>query len=71
MFGVDHTVCGQEAVLDVGQHGVCPAEGRVARGGAAVPGDVAFMDKTRLIGDAAKPLTAIADDGGSGLDIGA
>jgi len=43
----------------------------VARGGAAVPGDVAFMDKTRLIGDAAKPLTAIADDGGSGLDIGA
>src|SRR5271169_6454716 len=71
MFGADRAVRGQEAVLDVGEHGVCPAEGRVARRPAIGAGDVALMDDARRFGDAAKPLTAVADDGGSGLDGGA
>jgi hypothetical protein len=29
------------------------------------------MDDARLFGDAAKPLAAVANDGGSGLDTGA
>src|SRR3982074_842590 len=68
MFGVDHTMRGQEAVLDVRQHGVRPAEGRVARCGAIGAGDVSLMENARLLGNAAKPLAAIADDGGSGGD---
>ena len=59
---------GHEAVLDIGQHRVHPAEGRVARRPAIGAGDVALMDDAPLFGDAAKPLAAIADDGGSGLD---
>ena len=43
----------------------------MARRPAIGAGDVALMDDARLFGDAAKPLTAIADDGGSGLDSGA
>jgi hypothetical protein len=43
----------------------------VARRLAIGAGDVALMDDARLFGDAAKPLAAIADDGGSGLDSGA
>src|SRR5277367_1387709 len=62
---------GQEAVLDVGEHRVRPTEGRVARGSAVRPGDVALVDDTRLFGDAAKPLAAVADDSGAGLDPGA
>ena len=71
MFGVDHAVRGQEAVLDVGQHRVRPAEGGVARGGAIGAGDMALVDDARLLGNAAKPLAAVADDGRSGLDTGA
>src|SRR5271169_6231691 len=71
MFGADLAMGGQEAVLDIGQHRVRPAEGRVARRPAIGAGDVALMDDARLFGDAAKPLAAIADDGGSGLDSGA
>src|SRR5215207_1405165 len=68
MFGVDHTMCGQEAVLDVRQHGVRPAEGRVARSGAIGAGDMSLMVDAGLFGDASKPLAAIADDSGSGLN---
>src|SRR5271170_2300354 len=71
MFGADLAMSGQKAVLDIGQHRVRPAEGRVARRPTIGAGDVALMDDTRLFGDAAKPLAAIADDGGSGLDSGA
>src|SRR5215813_4153282 len=68
MFGADHAMRGQKAVLDIGQHRVRPAEGRVARSPAIGAGDVALMDDTRLFGDAAKPLAAVADDSGAGLD---
>ena len=68
MFGVDHAVRGQEAVLDVRQHRVRPAEGRMTRCGAIGAGDMSFMENARLLGNAAKPLAAIADDGGSGRD---
>ena len=71
MFGVDHAVCGQEAVLDVRQHRVRPAEGGVARGGAIGTGDMSLMVDARLLGNASKPLAAIADDSRSGLDTGA
>src|SRR5277367_5204147 len=68
MFGADLAMGGQKAVLDIGQHRVRPAEGRVARRPAIGAGDVALMDDAPLFGDAAKSLAAIADDGGSGLD---
>jgi hypothetical protein len=71
MLGADHTVSGDEAVLDVGEHRVRPAEGRVAGRGATGAGDVALVDDTRLLDDAAKPLTAVADHRGSGRDAGA
>ena len=71
MFGRDGTVCGQEAVFDVGEHGICPAEGGVSGGGAVGAGDVALVDETRLPRNALKPLPAIADDCGSGLDTSA
>src|SRR4051812_10389867 len=34
MFGRDGAVGGQEAVFDIGEHGICPAEGGVSGGGA-------------------------------------
>ena len=71
VFGADHTVGGQEAVLDVSEHRVRPAEGRVAGSGATGASDVALVDDTRLLGDTAKPLAAVADDRGSGRDTGA
>src|SRR5271165_1824 len=71
MFGAALAMGGQKAVLDIGQHRVRPAEGGVARRLAIGAGDVALMDDARLFGDAAKPLAAVADDGGSGLDSGA
>ncbi len=71
MFGTDHTVSGQEAVLDVGEHRIRPAEGRVAGRGATGAGNVALVDDARLLGDAAKPLTTVADHRGSGRDAGA
>jgi hypothetical protein len=46
MFGGDHPVGGEQAVLDIGEHGVRPAEGRVACSSAIGAGDVAFMDDT-------------------------
>jgi hypothetical protein len=55
MFGGDHSVGGEQAVLDIGEHGVRPAEGRVASS-AIGSGDVAFMDDTALLGNAAKSL---------------
>src|SRR5271168_4332521 len=64
MFGADHAMGGQEAVFDIGEHRVRPAEGRMARRPAIGAGDVALMDDARLFSDAAKPLAAIADDGG-------
>jgi len=51
MFGADHTVGGQETVFDVGEHGVRPAEGGMARGRAIGAGNVALMDETRLFGE--------------------
>src|SRR3954462_10874209 len=60
-----------EAVFDVGEHGIYPAEGGMSGGGAIGAGDVALVDETRLPGNATKPLPAVADDGGSGLDTGA
>src|SRR3954467_552112 len=33
MFGRDGAVRGQEAVFDIGEHGICPAEGGVSGGG--------------------------------------
>jgi hypothetical protein len=71
MFGRDGTVRGQEAVFDIGEHGVRPAEGGVSGGGAVGAGDVALVDETGLPRNALKPLPAIADDGRSGLDTGA
>src|SRR4051794_6797727 len=71
MFGRDGAVRGQEAVFDIGEHGICPAEGGVSGGGAIGAGDVALVDETRLPRNALKPLPAVADDGGSGLDTGA
>jgi hypothetical protein len=68
MLGADHAMDGQEAVLDVGQHRVRPAEGRMAHRPAIGAGDVALMDETRPFGDAAKPQAAVADDGCSGGD---
>src|SRR5438874_260429 len=56
-----------KAILDVRQHGVRPAEGRVARGGAIGAGDMSLVEDARPFGNAAKPLAAIADEGGSGL----
>ena len=71
MFGGDHSVAGEQAVLDIGEHGVRPAEGRVACSSAIGAGDVAFMDDTSLLGNAAKPLAAVADDSRSDHDAGA
>ena len=71
MFGRDGAVRGQEAVFDVGKHGIRPAEGRVSGGGAIGAGDVALVDDTWLPRKATKPLPAVADDGGSGFDAGA
>src|SRR3954451_3900979 len=48
MFGRDGAVRGQEAVFDVGEHGICPAEGRVSGGGAVGAGNVALVAETRL-----------------------
>src|SRR5271170_3424148 len=52
MFGADHAMGGHEAVFDIGQHRIRPAEGRVARRPAIRAGDVALMDDARLFGDA-------------------
>src|SRR5271156_407866 len=71
MFGADDTMRGQQAVLDVRQHGVRPTESRMARGSAIGAGNVALMEVARLFGNAAKPLAAVADDSGAGLDSGA
>src|SRR4051812_24562763 len=71
MFGRDGAVRSQEAVFDVGEHGICPAEGGVSGGGTIGAGDVALVADARLPRNAAKPLPAVADDGGSGLDTGA
>jgi hypothetical protein len=71
MFGVDRAVRCQKAVLDVGEHPVGPAERRMARGGAIGTDDVALVNETRLRGNAAKPLAAVADDGGPRRDTGA
>ena len=57
--------------FDIGEHGICPAEGGVACGGAIGAGDVALVDDAGLPRNATKPLPAVADDGGSGLDAGA
>src|SRR5690242_15434113 len=71
MFGRDGAVGGQKAVFNVGEHGICPAEGGVLGSGATGAGDVAFVSDTRLPRNAPKPLPAVADDGGSSLDTGA
>src|SRR4051795_7893857 len=71
MFGRDGAMRGQEAVFDVGEHGICPAESGVSGGGAIGAGDMALVDETRLPRNALKPLPTVADDGGSGLDTGA
>src|SRR3954464_5061617 len=71
MFGPDGAVRGQEAILDVGEHGVCPAEGGVTRGGATGARDVALVGDAGLVSNAAKPLPAVADHSGSGLDTSA
>ena len=71
MFGRDGAMRGQEAVFDVGEHGVCPAKGGMSGGGATGAGDVALVDDARLVGNATKPLPAVADDSGSGRDAGA
>ena len=71
MFGRDGAVRGQEAVLNIGEHGICPAEGGVSGGGAIGAGDVALVNETWLPRNALKPLSAVADDGRSGLDMGA
>ena len=71
MLGRDGAVRGQEAVFDVGEHGICPAEGGVSGGSAVGAGDVALVDETRLPRNALKPLFAVADDGRSGFDTGA
>ena len=71
MFGRDGAVRGQEAVFDVGEHGICPAEGGVTCGSATRARDMALVDDARLVSNAAKPLPAVADDGRSSLDTGA
>src|SRR3954470_5580152 len=71
MFGRDGAVRGQEAVFDVGEHGICPAKGGMSGGGATGAGDVALVDDAGLVGNATKPLATIANDSGSGLDTGA
>jgi hypothetical protein len=71
MFGRDGAMRGQEAVFDVGPHGVCPAEGGVTGGGSIGAGNVALVDDTRLPRNALKSLSVVADDGRSGLDMGA
>ena len=71
MFGRDGAMRGQEAVFDVGEHGICPAEGGMSGGGATGAGDVALVDDARLPRNTLKPLPAVADDGGSGRDAGA
>src|SRR5258708_29350081 len=71
VFGADRSVRGQQVVFDIGKYGVCPAESGMARGCATGAGDVALVGDARLFGDAAKPLAAVADDGGPGLDTGA
>jgi hypothetical protein len=48
MFGRDSAVRGQEAVFDIGEHGICPAEGGMSGGGAIGAGNVALVDETRL-----------------------
>src|SRR6266478_3192145 len=58
MFGVDHTMRGQKAILDVRQHGVRPVEGRVARGGAIGAGDMSLVEDARLI-SAARSLGSL------------
>jgi hypothetical protein len=71
MFGRDGAVRGQEAVFDVGEQSVRPAEGGVSGGGAVRARDMALVDDTRLPGNATKPLPAVADDGRSSLDTSA
>ena len=71
MLSADRTVRCQKAVLDVGEHCVGPAERRMARSGAIGTGDVTLVNETRLRGNAAKPLAAVANDGGSRYDTGA
>ena len=71
MFGADYAVRGQEAVFDIGEHRVRPTKGRVAGGGAIGASDMALVDDSRLLGNAAKPLAAIADDRCARLDVGA
>src|SRR3954462_6028053 len=71
MFGRDGAVDGQEAVFDIGEHGICPAEGGVSGGGTVGAGDVALVDETWLPRNALNPLPAVADDRGSGLDTDA
>src|SRR3954452_21270518 len=68
MFGRDGTMRGQEAVFDIGEHGICPAEGGVSGGGTVGAGDVVLVGETRLPCNALKPLPAVADHGRSGLD---
>src|SRR3954453_11056003 len=46
MFGRDGAVRGQEAVFDIGEHGVYPAEGGVSGGGAIGAGNVALVAET-------------------------
>src|SRR3954453_14779956 len=70
MLGPTGAMRGQEAVFEIGEHGFCPAEGGVLGGGAIGAGDVALVAETRLPRNALKPLSAVADDGGSGLDTG-
>src|SRR5262249_49962803 len=43
MFGGDHSVGGEQAVLDIGEHSVCPAEGRVACGDWSIYRDPAVL----------------------------
>src|SRR4051794_41941368 len=71
MFRRNGAMSGQEAVFDIGEHGIGPAEGGVSGGGAVGAGDMALVDDARLLRKATKPLPAVADDGGSGLDTGA
>src|SRR5215212_5856419 len=71
MLGRDGAVGGQEAVFDVGEHGICPAEGGMSGGGAIGAGDVALVGDPRRVANATKPLPAVADEGRSGLDTGA
>src|ERR1041385_5248817 len=61
MFGRDGAVSGQEAVFDVGEHGICPAEGGVSGSGTTGAGDMAFVSDARLPRNATKPLPAVAD----------